>query len=73
MKTHPGIVEKVLKTLGNGGVIHHDPTPENRLGQSGLHTFIDDIQDVVDEWMTGPDSAHPAALQSRSLLQLRWQ
>ena len=46
-KTHPGILKKVLQALGNGIVTHHEPTETNRLGQSGLHTFVDDIMDVI--------------------------
>lgn len=46
-KTHPGILKKVLQALGSGSVIHHEPTETNHVGQSGLHTFVDDIMDVV--------------------------
>jgi hypothetical protein len=49
MKTNtaPFLIEKVTKTLGNGGVINHTPTEENKIGQSGVHTFVDDIMNVV--------------------------
>lgn len=49
MKTHPGILKKVYAALGRGTVLRHEPTETNRLGQSGLHTFVDDILDVLNE------------------------
>ena len=48
-KTYGGILKKVCHVLGNGTIINHPPTERNPLGQSGLHTFIDDIMDIVDE------------------------
>ena len=41
-KTYPHVVRKVTRTIGHG-ITHHKPTPENTLGQSGLHTLIDDV------------------------------
>jgi hypothetical protein len=32
--------------MGKGNVIHHDPTVDNTIGQSGIHTLVDDIMDV---------------------------
>jgi len=46
-KTYSGILKKVYRALGSGSVIHHPPTEANKIGQSGLHTFVDDIMDVV--------------------------
>lgn len=45
-KTHPMLVKKVFDKMGGGGVIHHDPTITNQLGQSGIHTLVDDIMDI---------------------------
>ena len=53
MKTHPGIVKKVSQVLGNGNVVHHPTTEENKIGQSGVHTFIGDIMDIVEK-VNGP-------------------
>ena len=47
-KTLPAIIKNITHELGNGNVTHHEPTEENKVGQSGLHTFIDDIMDVVE-------------------------
>lgn len=49
-KTHPGIVKRVYRELGLTGVVtHHEPTENNRVGQSGVHTFVDDIITIVLE------------------------
>jgi hypothetical protein len=53
LKTHKGLIEKVSKVLGNGNVIHHEPTEENQIGQSGVHTFVSDIMDVIED-INGP-------------------
>lgn len=47
MKTYEGLVRAVAKALGNGAVVNHAVTPQNALGQSGVHTFIDDIITIV--------------------------
>jgi len=44
--TYPAMVMKVGKCIGNG-ITHHSPTKGNTLGQSGLHTFCDDLMDIV--------------------------
>ena len=48
MKTHKAIIKNIMRVVGTS-VIHHEKTPENPLGQSGLHTIIDDIQDIFDK------------------------
>lgn len=48
-KTHPSIIKKVHEALHGGIVIHHEPTEGNRLGQSGLHTFVLDLMNVIEE------------------------
>jgi hypothetical protein len=47
MKTCSGLRIQVYRALGSGDVVHHEPTEENQIGQSGVHTFVDDIMDVV--------------------------
>jgi hypothetical protein len=49
MKTHtaPFVIEKVTKALGSEGVVNHTPSEDNKIGQSGVHTFIDDIMNVI--------------------------
>ena len=49
MKTHKMYLKKVSAALGDGAILHHKPTTENPLGQSGLHTFIDDIVTIAME------------------------
>jgi len=46
-KTYSTLIQKVYTTLGNGNVICHTPNENNKMGQSGVHTFIDDIIDIV--------------------------
>lgn len=46
-KTHSELVRRAAKSLGNGFLVNHGPTPHNELGQSGVQTFVDDILDVV--------------------------
>ena len=39
-----------MKNLGFrklNGVTHHEPTESNLLGQSGIHTFVNDVMDIV--------------------------
>ncbi len=50
--TQPALVKKIYDTLGRGSVILHQPTETNMIGQSGLHTFITDILDIVDVSLT---------------------
>lgn len=47
MKTDKNVVIRVAQALGNGGVIHHIATEQNMLGQSGVHTFCDDVISIV--------------------------
>ena len=53
-KTYPGMVIRVGKEIGPS-IAKHTPTPENRLGQSGMHTMVDDIIGVV---MASDSEAH---------------
>jgi hypothetical protein len=53
MKTSNHLIEQVSKALGNGTVIHHIPTKDNLIGQSGVHTFVSDIMDVIEN-INGP-------------------
>jgi hypothetical protein len=46
-KTCPEIVRRVCGALGRSTVIHHEPTDTNKLGQSGVHTFADDVIGIV--------------------------
>jgi len=46
-KTFPAMVQKVCKALGTSGVVSHTPTDTNRLGQSGVHTFVSDVISIV--------------------------
>ncbi len=48
-KTLKGMVQQVYRLLGNGCVTHHDPTENNKMGQSGVHTFVDDLITIVLE------------------------
>ena len=45
--THPSVVKKVMISLAGRGVIHHEKTEQNPLGQSGIHTMTSDILDIV--------------------------
>ena len=45
-KTNPNMVKKIAKDWY--GITHHAPTESNPLGQSGLHTLIDDIMDIAE-------------------------
>jgi hypothetical protein len=48
-KTHKALVQQVGKLQWlDGNVTNHQPTGSNVLGQSGLHTFVDDIMDIVE-------------------------
>ncbi len=49
-KTYPHLVTKVKAVLYNGSVLHHPATPDNPMGQSGLHTFITDILNITKEY-----------------------
>lgn len=57
-KTHPMLIKKVYNAIGRNHVVHHDPTATNPLGQSGLHTMVNDILDIVDA--TEPGMRHRA-------------
>lgn len=46
-RTLPSIVQRIYKELGNGCVTHHAPSETNPLGQSGVHTFVSDIMDLM--------------------------
>jgi len=46
-KTFPEIVRRVYGTLGRSSMVRHEPTDTNRQGQSGAHTFVDDIIIIV--------------------------
>ena len=46
-KTLPRLVQDAHKAVGNGNIIHHDSMNNNQLGQSGLHTLVDDIVTIV--------------------------
>ncbi len=48
-KTYPGVLRKIAEAMGNGNVIHHPATEENRIGQSGIHTFVDDIMNIIED------------------------
>jgi hypothetical protein len=50
--TYPPMVKKVYEVMGRAGVTHHTPTPMNSLGQSGLHTLISDIMDIMEVSMS---------------------
>ena len=43
-KTFPAIIQK-LKI--SNGITRHEQTLENPLGQSGIHTIVSDIMDIV--------------------------
>jgi hypothetical protein len=62
--THPAILFKannaLVKELGDGAVTRHQPTPENPLGQSGLHTYIDDLQNVIEKNKDNPQMLNKA-------------
>lgn len=60
-KTLPVLIQNIFNGLGRGDIIHHKPTSENQIGQSGVHTFIDDIQDVCEaHWSEGPQAVNRA-------------
>ncbi len=42
-RTYIGYVRKAFDALGSGEIRHHMPTDYNSVGQSGAHTFVDDI------------------------------
>jgi hypothetical protein len=46
-KTSPEVVRRVYGALGRSTIVHHDPTDTNKLGQSGAHTFADDVITIV--------------------------
>jgi hypothetical protein len=50
----------LVHALGGGGVIIHKPTPENQIGQSGVHTFINDLQDIIDANFDSPQKLNRA-------------
>jgi hypothetical protein len=39
---------KIKTLLGNGSVVHHEKTPKNQIGQSGIHTLALDINDLFE-------------------------
>lgn len=43
---HPDLLKSVFKHK-MGLVTHHAPTETNTLGQSGTHTFVNDLMDIV--------------------------
>lgn len=45
--TYPPMVTALYDKIGRGCVSHHEPTEDNKIGQSGLHTLINDILDIV--------------------------
>ena len=45
--TFPPMVRKIYDIMGQGNVVHHEPTANNPLGQSQLHSLIDDILDIA--------------------------
>lgn len=47
LTTYKPMLVEVYKVLGRGNVVHHKPTEENALGQSGIHTFVSDILDIT--------------------------
>ncbi|NTV79592.1 MAG: hypothetical protein HGA25_10790 [Clostridiales bacterium] len=52
-KTFPPLVRAIYDRMGSGHIVFHEKTENNSLGQSGMHTFIEDILDIVE---TAPDS-----------------
>ena len=46
-KTLPQIVRQVYGALGRSATVNHDPTDANQEGESGAHTFVDDVVDIV--------------------------
>lgn len=47
--TLPELIDNAVKALGNGRVVNHTPNEHNSIGQSGVHTFIEDIQDIIEK------------------------
>ena len=45
-------------------ILHHTPTEENQLGQSGIHTVLEDLHDVIDAHKDQPSSVLHRALHS---------
>jgi hypothetical protein len=46
-KTYPPMVAAVYKALGSNQVVRHEVTATNQIGQSGVHTFCDDVIQIV--------------------------
>ncbi|MCK5611061.1 hypothetical protein KAR91_54815 [Candidatus Pacearchaeota archaeon] len=44
--TFPGMI-KGMNFQKWAGITHHEKTANNNIGQSGLHTFVDDIIEIV--------------------------
>ena len=47
IKTSPQMLSRINHALGRGNVVKHPPTENNPLGQSGNHTFTDDVMNVL--------------------------
>lgn len=67
VKTHPVILNKVSDAIGRGTVTKHEMTETNQIGQSGTHTFTDDIMNVIEEAQGARFSAEDAGLLYRAL------
>lgn len=46
-KAYPPIVRDLFSRMGSNSVTHHEPTPQNKLGQTAAAHIFDDIIDVV--------------------------
>lgn len=57
MRTADHIIRNIARAAGNGQVINHAATEENPLGQSGIHTLVDDIIECLD---ANPNDRHRA-------------
>ena len=53
-RTFPPLIRRTTAHLN--GVIHHEKTDANPLGQSGMHTIVDDIINIVLNSQTEQDA-----------------
>lgn len=68
--TLPALIKKVSKVLGDGTIIHHTPTERNKIGQSGVHTFVCDIQDIIDEIVPEAKNGNRPQEINRALMKM---
>lgn len=46
-KSYQPWVKTIFTRVANHGILHHDPTSYNEIGQSGIHTITNDVIDIV--------------------------